>query len=87
MKTYRHLITNDEGLHARIAVLLVQICRDVQCQVEVWNRENHANGADVFAVMKLGAGKGDGLEFRLEGAAEEEILLQVIQFCTEHLSE
>jgi len=85
MKTYRHLITNDEGLHARIAVLLVQICRDVQCRAEVWNRGNLANGADVFAVMKLGAGKGDELEFRLEGAAEEEILLQVMRFCAENL--
>ena len=33
MKGYRYVITNPEGLHARIAVNLAKICRDAEGRI------------------------------------------------------
>ena len=35
MKGYRYVITNPEGLHARIAVNLAKICRDAEGRIVV----------------------------------------------------
>ena len=41
MKGYRYVITNPEGLHARIAVNLAKICRD---EVTVTNDGTYYRG-------------------------------------------
>ncbi len=87
MKTHRHLISNKEGLHARTAVTLAQICRDTGCRVEVTGGDCSADGSDIFAVMKLNAARGMELEFRVDGSDEEEVMKQVIDFCRDFLTE
>ena len=63
MKGYRYVITNPEGLHARIAVNLAKICRDAEGRIVVSAGDRKADGKEVFAVMNLYAVKGDELVF------------------------
>lgn len=81
MREYRYVITNPEGLHARLAVDLVKICRDAESRIEVTCGKKTANGREVFTVMNLCAVKGDELEFAVEGGDEEEIIRQIEEFC------
>ncbi len=85
MRTYRYVIMNPEGLHARLAVDLVKICRDAESRIEVSCGKKRANGKEVFTVMNLYAVKGDELEFLVEGGDEEEILRQINEFCVSQL--
>lgn len=85
MRRYRYVITNPEGLHARLAVELAKICRDAESCVAVSTGNKHANGKEVFTVMNLYAGPGDELEFLVEGSDEEEILRQIERFCEKYL--
>lgn len=81
MRKYRYVITNPEGLHARLAVELAKICRDAESRVSVSTGGKSANGKEVFTVMNLYAGPGNELEFLMEGMDEEEILRQIEEFC------
>ena len=72
MKGYRYVITNPEGLHARIAVNLAKICRDAEGRIVVSAGDRKADGKEVFAVMNLYAVKGDELVFLVEGGDEED---------------
>lgn len=85
MKGYRYVITNPEGLHARIAVNLAKICRDAEGRIVVSAGDRKADGKEVFAVMNLYAVKGDELVFLVEGGDEEEILRQIQEFCVSRL--
>ena len=84
MKGYRYVITNPEGLHARIAVNLAKICRDAEGRIVVSAGDRKADGKEVFAVMNLYAVKGDELVFLVEGG-DEEILRQIQEFCVSQL--
>lgn len=81
MRRYRYIITNPEGLHARLAVELAKICRDAESRVTVSAGKRKANGKEVFTVMNLYAGPGDMLEILVEGSDEEEIMRQITYFC------
>ena len=81
MRIYRYVIMNPEGLHARLAVELAQICRDAESRIEVSCGKRKATGKEVFTVMNLYAVKGDELEFLVEGGDEEEILRLIEEFC------
>ncbi len=76
---------NPQGLHARLAVELVKICRDAESHVDVMKDGVKVNGREAFSVMNLYARSGDRLEFAVRGMDEDDILLQIIRFCRENL--
>lgn len=61
------VITNQVGLHARPARLLVQTSAQFQSQIQLACKNKTANAKSIIGVLKLGAIKGDTLQLRAEG--------------------
>jgi len=67
-------ITNQVGLHARPARLLVQTAAQFQSQIQLRCGEKTANAKSIVGVLKLGAVMGDTLVLRAEGEDAEKAL-------------
>lgn len=61
------VITNQVGLHARPARLLVQTAAQFQSQIHLTCKEKTANAKSMIGVLRLGAVIGDTLQLRAEG--------------------
>lgn len=61
------VITNQVGLHARPARLLVQTAAQFQSSIQVTCKDKTANAKSIIGVLKLGAIKDDTLRLRAEG--------------------
>lgn len=68
------IITNQVGLHARPARLLVQTAAQFQSRIEVRCHEKIANAKSIVGVLKLGAVLGDTLQVRAEGDDAEQAM-------------
>ena len=67
-------ITNQVGLHARPARLLVQTAARFHSRIEVRCHEKTANAKSIVGVLKLGAVLGDTLQVRVEGDDAEQAM-------------
>ena len=65
------LITNQVGLHARPARLLVQTAAQFQSRIVVECGEKTANAKSIVGVLKLGANMGSTLILHAEGEDAE----------------
>ena len=61
------VITNQVGLHARPARLLVQTAAQFSSQIQVKCKDKTANAKSIIGVLKLSAMLGDTLQLRAEG--------------------
>jgi phosphotransferase system HPr (HPr) family protein len=61
------VITNQVGLHARPARLLVQTAAQFSSQIQVKCKDKTANAKSIVGILKLGAMLGDTLQLRAEG--------------------
>jgi len=68
------VITNQVGLHARPARLLVQRAAQFRSQIQLQHGEKTANAKSIVGVLKLGAILGDTLILRANGEDAEEAL-------------
>jgi len=72
MVTFTHKISDPNGLHAISAAGLARFCMGHGCRIHVACKGSAADARQLMALMKLRAKCGDVLEFRVEGASEEE---------------
>jgi phosphocarrier protein HPr len=68
------VITNQVGLHARPARLLVQTAAQFRAQIQLQKGDQTANGKSIVGVLKLGAALGDTITMRADGEDAEEAL-------------
>lgn len=68
------LITNQVGLHARPARLLVQAAAQFRSQISLQCGEKKANAKSIIGVLKLGAVLGNMLLMQAEGEDAEEAI-------------
>lgn len=61
------VITNQVGLHARPARLLVQAAAQFQSQIQLTCKEKTVNAKSIVGVLKLGAVNGDMVYLHAEG--------------------
>jgi len=66
----RLVLTNEVGLHARPAAMLVKCSARFKCQVTITAGSKKANGKSIMSVLALGAVKGDELLITAEGIDE-----------------
>ena len=76
--SFKHIINDPVGIHARPAGDLVGLVKNLDCKVQVCCGAKSADGKSVIQLMKLGASKGSELEVKAEGkdAAKALRLLQ-----------
>ncbi|SDJ91662.1 HPr family phosphocarrier protein [Billgrantia gudaonensis] len=74
MASRKLTLTNKRGLHARAATKLVQCCQRFQARVTVRHASQHADAANVMALLMLAAPCGTELTVSAEGEDAEAAL-------------
>lgn len=71
MKTFSYTITDEVGIHARPAGMLVNAAKATGCKVTVEKDGKSADACKLFSVMSLGIKCGDTVTVKVEGPNEE----------------
>lgn len=65
-------IKNKAGIHVRPTGLIVQTARSFPCDISIHAKGMEADAKDHFGILTFGLFKGDEVEIRTSGEAEEE---------------
>jgi phosphotransferase system HPr (HPr) family protein len=85
MTKFTYVITDENGIHARPAGMLVRFAKETPDRITVKNKDKSADATRLFAIMGLGAKKGDTLEFTVSGENCEETSARLREFCVKTL--
>lgn len=72
MKVFEFLIQSEEGIHARPATVITNLCKQFTSTIKITNKETTVDGRRMIAVMSLNAKKGDSLRVTIEGEDEQQ---------------
>ena len=84
MKEFNYVLKDDNGIHARPAGILVKEVAKFKSEVKVTLREKVADARRIFALMRLGAKKGDELLISISGEDEDEVTEKLKEFFSEN---
>ena len=82
MAQFTYVITDEVGIHARPAGLLVKEAKGAGCKVTISKGEKSADATKLMAVMGLGVKKGDEVTV---SADDENVLADMKKFFEENL--
>ena len=85
MKQFNYVITDEIGIHARPAGLLVKEAKAFTSKITVEANGKKADAAKLMAVMQLGAKKGTEVVVSAEGADEDAAIARLEAFMKENL--
>ena len=71
MKTLKYVITDELGIHARPAGMLVKEAGKFASKIMVASPKKEVDAKRIMGVMSMGAKKGETLRFTIEGADED----------------
>ena len=71
MKTLEYVITDELGIHARPAGMLVKEAGKFASKIMVASPKKEVDAKRIMGVMSMGAKKGETLKFTIEGADED----------------
>lgn len=74
MKSYSFELSNEHGLHARPAGLLIQTCSKFNSQISLVKNGQKFNCKSMLGVLKMAGVKGDALTIEIDGVDEAEAL-------------
>lgn len=87
MKEQKFQITDDTGIHARPATLLVNKAGQYEAHVEMQFNGKAVNLKSIMGVMSLGVPKGAEVTITAEGTDEEQAIQGISETIKEHLGE
>ena len=85
MKSISYTITDELGIHARPAGLLVKLAGGYQSAITVIKDGKEANAKRIMALMGLSATKGTEITVKVEGPNEDEAVRAVEEFLKANL--
>lgn len=85
MREFKYAITDEMGIHARPAGLLVKAAKGFECAIKVAKGERAVDCKGIMGVMSLGAKKGDEVTLTFDGADEDAAYEAVSSFLKENL--
>lgn len=85
MKSFRYTITEDNGIHARPAGLLVKEAVLFESEIMLKAGEKNANAKRLMSVMSLGIRQGMTVEVTAEGPDEEAAIVKMQSFFEQNL--
>lgn len=85
MKQFNYTITDEVGIHARPAGLLVKEAKKYASKITVSKDGKAAEATKLMAVMSLGVKKDDTVEVTVEGTDEDTAFEAVKTFFEENL--
>ncbi len=71
MKEFEYTITDELGIHARPAGLLVKEAQKFESAISIYNGPKKGDAKRIFNVMSLGVKKGMTVRLEIEGADED----------------
>ena len=71
MKTFEYTITDELGIHARPAGVLVKTAKSLDSEITITVREKSVSAVKLMAVMSMGIKGGDTVRVTIEGGDEE----------------
>lgn len=77
MKSYAFELSNEHGLHARPAGLLIQTCTKFNSQISLVKNGQKFNCKSMLGVLKMAGVKGDALTLEIDGTDEGEALTAI----------
>ena len=85
MKSFKHIIISNEGIHARPANLIVNIAKTFQSSILIKNKDKIVDGKRMIAIMSLNAKKDETLEVIIEGVDEEQEFEKLLTLFKENI--
>ena len=70
-------VTNEYGLHARPAAMIVRMLNQYECTVLICYNSEEANCRNILDIMSLAAACGEKLEIKAEGPGADEALVAI----------
>ena len=85
MKSINYMITDELGIHARPAGLLVKLAGGFQSDITIVKDGKEANAKRIMALMGLSATKGSEITVKIEGPDEDDAAAAVEDFLKANL--
>lgn len=85
MKEFKYVITDEMGIHARPAGLLVKAVKGYNCTIKMEKGGRAVDCKGIMGVMSLGAKKGDEVTLTFDGADEDTAYEGISRFMEENL--
>ena len=85
MKQFEYTITDELGIHARPAGLLVKKAGEFASTVTIDNGQKKADAKTLISLMMLAVKKGQTVKFIIEGADEDKAAAVLEAFMKENL--
>ena len=85
MKEFKYVITDELGIHARPAGLLVKEAAKFQSDLKIKKGEKEADAKRIFGIMGLAAKKGDEIVLTADGADEADAIAAIEEFLKANL--
>ncbi len=85
MKQFQYVITDELGIHARPAGLLVKEAAKFQADIKIKKGEKEADAKRIFGIMGLAAKKGDEIVLTADGADEADAITAIEEFLKANL--
>lgn len=85
MREFKYVITDELGIHARPAGMLVKEAGKFQADIKIKKGEKEADAKRIFGIMGLAAKKGDEIVLTADGADEAEAIATIEEFLKANL--
>ena len=84
MKSFKHIVRDPMGIHARPAGVMVKMLSSLPCEVTLEANGKKASGKKIIGIMGLGVKCGQSIEVFVDGEKEEEIVETLKKFFAEN---
>lgn len=85
MKEFSYVISDQAGIHARPAGLLVKQTQPYESEVTLIKGDKKGNAKSMLSVMGLGAKHGEEVVVQAEGPDEDEVIVELEDFFKNNL--
>ena len=85
MTKFNYTITDEYGIHARPAGLLVKEAEKFESNISINLMDNTADAKRILSIMSLGVKQGDIIEITIDGPDEEKAKNAIEQFLSTNL--
>lgn len=85
MKSFNYVITDEVGLHARPAGLLVKEAKKYASKVTISAGGKNADATRLMAIMSMGVKQGTEVTVSVEGEDEDTAVAEIEKFFKENL--
>ena len=85
MKTVEYTITDELGIHARPAGMLVKEAAQFTSSIKIAGPQKEVDAKRIMGVMSMGVKQGDTVRLTIEGADEEAAAAALEQFLKDNL--